>query len=199
MPPNKDRISYRGSEGDVDLEVVSDNAWERARSVLSDDPENGIEYLVLRTRTSVPEEHGDFGALREDDQVETLREKIESLQDEIDTLRDENERLRERRPDTEAAWDNIPRVQQDGTPFAVLEEMESRDQFLTSQDIYQFTPKATEKNRVHTLLYDLEDRGLVEKKESDDSDVKFVYKITGKGRDALTKSRWESTQSITED
>lgn len=137
----------------------------------------------------------DFGA------VETIRVEIES-KDPLEAQPVERQPPRPEQP-VETETDSRPTEEDskkclgaDSHFRKLLAVMDEHDSFLPAAKIRGNIPDdyGIDASRVSTVLYKLADRGLVEKKEADKFDqlrgnAKYVYKITGKGRQALERTR----------
>jgi len=95
--------------------------------------------------------------------------------------------------ESEIEDEGITRFNEDSRAYEVAKVLYQRSDegFLKLQQVQQFVPIETgvDEASISQVLWDLADRGLVEKKNDPDDGRKKTYKITGKGKRSVEKMK----------
>lgn len=93
--------------------------------------------------------------------------------------------------DSDESTDTTVRLQRDGDPFYVAQAMEADGGWMLAEDIEDALGEDTEVNldSLSSTLYNLDDRGLVEKQPYEEDKRYKEYKLTDVGQSALADAK----------
>lgn len=86
--------------------------------------------------------------------------------------------------------ESLPQLQTDGDPFQLLQTIGSLDSWVRTKEIRDAIPEDSEVNNetIGANLWNLADRGLLEKRPYEDDKRQNEYRMTEMGKEALNQS-----------
>ena len=89
-----------------------------------------------------------------------------------------------------AANDDIPKLQTSGDPFAIMRTLWEADDWIRTRELKEIIPEESDvsKDAIGANLWNLADRGLVEKRSYEADKRQKEYRITATGETALQEA-----------